>query len=110
MTVTHLASDHGALQTAYIAAVLIVPTVGWILLIIGFRQRSRSRPQAHLRPEFRAAPRQGAPSGTKLIVIGAVLLALGAIAIVGRLASTGSHPPDKPQSAEFTATVRPVAG
>jgi hypothetical protein len=89
MTVTHLAIDHGALQTAYIAAVLIVPTVGWILLIIGLRQRSRSRPQPHIRPEYRATPRQGAPSGTKLIAIGAVLLALGAIAVLGRLAAAG---------------------
>src|SRR5271166_469409 len=110
MTVTYLAGNDSVLHTAYLAVALVVPTVLWILLIVGFRQRSRSRPQAHLRPEYRAAPRQGAPSGTKLIVIGAVLLALGAIAIVGRLASKGSNPPDKPQSAESTAIVRPAAG
>ncbi|MGB9305267.1 MAG: hypothetical protein WCB92_16755 [Mycobacterium sp.] len=110
MTVTYLAGNGSLLHTAYLAAALVVPTVGWILLIVGFKQRSRSRPQPHLRPEFRSAPRQGAPSGTKLIVIGAVLLALGAIAVVGRLVSAGSNPPEKPQSAEFTAIVRPAAG
>jgi UDP-N-acetylmuramyl pentapeptide phosphotransferase/UDP-N-acetylglucosamine-1-phosphate transferase len=97
-------------QTAYLVAALIVPTVGWILLIIGFKQRSRHHPQTHLRPEFRQAPRKGAPTGTRLIVIGAVLLALGALAIVGRFAGTGSKPPDKPQSAQFTALVGPAAG
>ncbi|MGB9227197.1 hypothetical protein [Mycobacterium sp.] len=110
MTVTHLAAQNVAFQTGFLIVALGVPTVGWILLIVGFKQRSRSRPQPHLRPEFRSAPRQGAPSGTKLIVIGAVLLALGAIAIVGRLVSAGSNPPEKPQSAEFTAIVRSAAG
>jgi hypothetical protein len=89
MTVSHLAAQNVAFQTGYLVLALGVPTVGWILLIIGLRQRSRSRPQPHIRPEYRATPRQGAPSGTNLIVIGAVLLAIGAIAVVARLATAG---------------------
>ena len=90
MAVTHLAAHDAAFQAAYLIAALGVPTVGWILLIVGLKQRSRSRPQSHLkRPAQSSSPARGGSSGTTLIVIGAVLLALGVLAIVGRLARAG---------------------
>ena len=87
MAVTYLAAHDAAFQAAYLVAALGVPTVGWILLIVGLKQRSRSGPQPHLKRQARSKPPAGGgSSGTKLIVIGAVLLALGVIAIVGRMA------------------------
>jgi UDP-N-acetylmuramyl pentapeptide phosphotransferase/UDP-N-acetylglucosamine-1-phosphate transferase len=90
VTVTYLATQ-SAFQTAYLIAALGVPTVGWILLIVGLKQRSRSRPQSHLkrRPQP-SSPGKGKgkqSSGTTLIVVGVVLLVLGVLAIVGRLAT-----------------------
>jgi hypothetical protein len=92
MTVTYLATQ-SAFQTAYLIAALGVPTVGWILLIVGLKQRSRSRPQSHLkrRPQP-SSPGKGKgkgkqSSGTTLIAVGVVLLVLGVLAIVWRLAT-----------------------
>jgi hypothetical protein len=87
MAVTYLAAHGAAFQAGFLILALGVPTVGWILLIVGLKQRSRSRPQSHLKRQARSKPAKGAASGTTLIVIGAVLLALGLLAIVARLAS-----------------------
>jgi hypothetical protein len=91
MTVTHLAAPNGAFQAAYLVAALGVPTVGWILLIVGLKQRSRSRPQSHLkrRPEPSSPGKDKQSSGTTLNARGVVLLVLGVLAIVGRLATAG---------------------
>lgn len=71
---------------AYLAAMFGIPTVGWILLIIGLKQRSHSRPHRHMDPRQQPPPPQARPPGTTLIIIGAVLLTLGVLAIIGRLA------------------------
>jgi hypothetical protein len=90
MTVTYLATQ-SAFQAAYLIAALGVPTVGWILLIVGLKQRSRSRPQSHLKRRAQSSspgkPGKDVSSGTTLIVVGVVLLVLGVLAIVGRLAT-----------------------
>jgi hypothetical protein len=93
MTVTYLATQ-SAFQAAYLIAALGVPTVGWILLIVGLKQRSRSRPQSHLKRRAQSSspgkpgkPGKAVSSGTTLIVVGVVLLVLGVLAIVGRLAT-----------------------
>ena len=91
MTVTHLAAQNTAFQAAYLIAALGVPTVGWILLIVGLKQRSRSRPQSHLKRRAQSSspgtPGKDGSSGTTLIVVGVVLLVLGVLAIVVRLAT-----------------------
>jgi hypothetical protein len=92
MTVTYLATQ-SAFHAAYLIAALGVPTVGWILLIVGLKQRSRSRPQSHLKRRAQSSspgkPGKDGSSGTTLIVVGVVLLVLGVLAIVGRLATAG---------------------
>ncbi|BBX99340.1 hypothetical protein [Mycobacterium lacus] len=85
MTVTHLASHGGAFQAGYLALALGVPTLGWILLIVGLKQRARTRPQPGARPHQLTPPARAASSGTALIVVGAALLTVGVLAIAWRL-------------------------
>ncbi|KZS65473.1 hypothetical protein A4G26_09675 [Mycobacterium kansasii] len=102
MTVTSLAAHGGAFQAAYLMAALVVPTVGWILLIVGLKQRSRGRPQPGVRrPPQPSSPNRGRSPGTTLIVIGTVLLTLGVLAIFGRLASAGPRTSDGSRGAEL---------
>ena len=89
MAVIYLAAPDAAFQAAYLIAALGVPTVGWVLLIVGLKQRSRSRPQSHLKRPTQPASGKRGSSGTTLIVVGAVLLTLGVLAIAGRLAGAG---------------------
>ncbi|EUA05863.1 hypothetical protein I546_5894 [Mycobacterium kansasii 732] len=103
MTVTSLAAHADAFQAAYLMTALVVPTVGWILLIVGLKQRSRGRSQPGvLRPPQPSSPNpRGRSSGTTLIVIGTVLLTLGVLAIFGRLASAGPRTSEGSGGAEL---------
>jgi hypothetical protein len=116
VTATYLASGDVGFQAGYSLAAFGIPAVGLILLIVGIKQRSGNRRQPGTYPPppglpantgypgpppppgpypgypagFAPPPRAGSP-GTALIVIGAVLLMLGALGIVGRLAAAGSR-------------------
>lgn len=87
MTATYLAAPSGAFQAAFLAAALGVPTVGWILLVVGLKQRAHSRPQPGIRRKEDATPPEDRPSGNRFITIGAVLIAVGVLVIAARLIS-----------------------
>ncbi len=89
MTASYVAAPNGVFQVGFLLAALGVPTVGWILLVLGWKQRSQSRPQSGVRRPQHPKPAAERPSGTKLIVMGAALMALGVLVIVGRLISAG---------------------
>ncbi|OSC40172.1 hypothetical protein [Mycobacterium decipiens] len=89
MTVTYLAANGAAFQAGYLIAALGVPTLGWVLLIVGLKQRSSSRDQPGVHRTDPLSPPQGGSPGTRLIIIGLVLMALGVLAILGRLATAG---------------------
>lgn len=101
MTVTYLAAQNAAFQVAFLVAALGVPTVGWVLLIVGLKQRSRGRPRPGA--GLTDNPPPDAPSGTRLVVIGAVFMALGVLVIVWRLVTTGPEPSRGSGSAEFNS-------
>lgn len=103
MAVTYLAAQNTAFQVGYLVLALGVPTVGWILLIVGLKQRSRGRPRpgAQLTDHPVSAPT--GPSGTRLVIIGAALLAVGLSAILWRLATTGTEPTERSGSTESSA-------
>ncbi|KZS83391.1 hypothetical protein [Mycobacterium persicum] len=113
MTVTSLAAHGGAFQAAYLTVALVVPTVGWIVLIVGLKQRSRGRPRPGV-PRPPQPPNRGRSPGTTLIVIGTVLLTLGVLAIFGRLASAGPRTSEGSRGAEFDSgtgvLASPMAG
>ncbi|OBK46968.1 hypothetical protein [Mycobacterium sp. 1081908.1] len=72
------------LQVGYLAALVGVPAIGLICLILGLRSRNRARPVTLGSPHPPPQPRAG-KSGTALIVVGSVLLTLGALGIAGNL-------------------------
>ena len=61
------------LQVGYLAALVGVPAIGLICLILGLRARNRARPVTT------------GTTGTTLIIVGSVLLTLGALGIAGNL-------------------------
>ncbi|QUR69225.1 hypothetical protein [Mycobacterium spongiae] len=92
MTATFLAAPDAVFRTGYLVAALGVPTVGWILLIVGLKQRSRGRPQPGARSTNHPASPPEKSAGTRLILVGAVLMALGVLAIIARLATADPAP------------------
>lgn len=71
-----------------------VPATGLTLLIIGLGRRSRARRQAPpLPPPYPGYPPRPAPgkSGTALITVGAVLLTLSGLGILGNIARVASQ-------------------
>jgi hypothetical protein len=76
MTVTYLASGDAAVEAGYLAAMFAIAILGLALLIAGLRRRS---------------PARAGSAGTALIIVGAVVLALGGLGIAGRLATAASR-------------------
>ena len=89
MTATYLAAANSAFHVGVLVAALGLPTVGWVLVVIGLKQRSHSRPQPEIRRRQDPTPAEERPSGTRLIAIGAVLIALGVLVIAARLMGAG---------------------
>lgn len=85
MTVTHLAAPNAAFQVAFLVAALGIPTVGWVLVVVGLKQRSHRHPQPEIRRTQNPTPPEERPSGSKFIAVGAVLIALGVLVIAARL-------------------------
>ncbi|KZS67189.1 LppU/SCO3897 family protein [Mycobacterium ostraviense] len=103
---------NAAAMAGTIVGSLLLPVTGVILLIAGIRKRSAAREQASIGyspgyppPAYPAAgqpgyggyppgypmPPQPKSAGTGLIVTGIVLLAVGALAVVGTLANAVRH-------------------
>ncbi|OBI84092.1 hypothetical protein [Mycobacterium sp. 1245805.9] len=70
------------LQVGYLAAMFAVPAIGLVCLILGLRARS-VRAVTTGAPD--SAPARPAKWATALIVVGAVLLTLGALEVAGNL-------------------------
>ncbi|CAM2882259.1 hypothetical protein BST27_24160 [Mycobacterium intermedium] len=85
MTATYLAAPSGVFQAAFLVAALGVPTVGWILVVVGLKQRAHSRPQPGIRRKEDPTPPEDRPSGSKFIGVGAALIAVGVVVIAIRL-------------------------
>lgn len=119
MTVTYLASEGAAFAAGRALFWVGVPAIGLVCLVVGLVERSRSRrrpptypqyppgfpvnPGYPYPPAYPAGPYPGYPgyaprprtpkSATTLITIGAVLLTLGGLGILGRTAQALSQRP-----------------
>jgi hypothetical protein len=78
------------LQVGYLAAMFGVPAIGLICLLIGLRARNARAVTAG--SPYSPQPRP-ARSATTLIVVGAVLLTLGAVGIAGNLVRLNKRSP-----------------
>jgi hypothetical protein len=122
MAVTKLAEVSVAYYFGEVMAMAIIPIVGAILLIVGFRQRSRARqlhpaypppapypPDAPAPPQYYPSPyRAPRPprSGVALIVVGSLILALGLLGILGRAADLVPQQRDSPLSVKVGQCIR----
>lgn len=136
MIVTHLAAENVAELSGRLTVLFGLPAVGVLLLAIGFWERSRKRSRqavGYLAPGFppggayphppgpypgyphrppAGPPRRDGSTATALISIGAVMLALGALAFVGQLAHVASEAktsrPSSPSTGPPMPAFRPI--
>lgn len=120
MVITELAEGTEARHLGELLGFFGVPAVGLIMLVVGLRRRSQSRsvpppftpyghpppggpvagypnpyapppyPPPYPQPPYPVPPRKGS-SGTALIVIGSIMLALGVLGFIGRATDVSSQ-------------------